>query len=194
MKEAVEPQSSTTQNLAPLPTDKSSALDNALRELIFRLNWEQVSPDCKTNVLEKLAANGFNLGAFVNFLSSNYEFYNGVTSHALAAGTIHPERTANILWGAGTTIATIFASTAGSQRTSALTSITSTYFLAFFNPGDISTDTRGINGRNMALLFHEGLHGFGARTNSFYDQDVMSIFGLTGVSGGISDYIQRHCF
>ena len=142
-------------------------------------------------MLDKLASNGFKLGEFINFLSSHYEFYDGTASQALAI-TVHPQ--ANALWGQGATIADIFGRTRNNRRTSAITSIISSYFLAFFNPDDISTNRRGVNDRNLALLFHEGIHGYYVGINPLFDQDLMRIFGLSGPSGSITDYIQRNCF
>jgi YD repeat-containing protein len=180
--------------LAPLPADQNAAIDSAYHNLLFRLNFGQISDDCRGNVIDKLTANGFDLSEFVRYLSGPVEFYNGLTSQAPAAGTVHPQRTANLLWGARATIADIFNSPTNNRRTIALTSITSSTLLVFFNPTYISTDNGGVNGRNLGLLFHEALHGFGARSNSFYDQDLMRIFNLSGASNELSSYIQRHCF
>jgi hypothetical protein len=50
---------------------------------------------------------------------------------------------------------------------------------------------------NMAVLFHEALHGFGASigSGSYYDDQLQTAFGLPHTaSSNITDYIRTNCF
>ena len=174
------------QNLAPLPNRQNTNLTKATNALASKLA-SGVSEDCQKNVIDKLKSIGFDLNGFISFLGNNPRFYNGVTSQALAAGTVSPKQPADILYGPGATIADVFKGS-GNTRPSALTSITSPTFLSFFRPDAISGSGAG----TQSLIFHEGIHGFTGKV----DADVQNALGIkeTPVSQNITDYIRKHCF
>jgi hypothetical protein len=63
----------------------------------------------------------------------------------------------------------------------------------FFRPSAIDTSNGGINFRNFALLFHEGIHGFTKKT----DPEIQAALDpslVGGASINISIYIREHCF
>jgi RHS repeat-associated protein len=174
------------QNLAPLSNKKNKNLKKANNALASKLA-SGVSEDCQKNVIDKLKGIGFDLKGFINFLGNNPQFYNGLTSQALAAGTVSPKQPADILYGPGATIARIF-NASGNTRPNALTSITSPTFLSFFRPDAIGGSGSG----TQSLLFHEGIHGFTGKV----DADIQNALGIneTSVSQNITAYIKRHCF
>src|SRR5438105_13370084 len=96
----------TPQNLAPLPNRTNNNLINATNALASKLA-SGVSEDCQKNVIDKLKGIGFDLNRFINFLGNNPQFYNGVTSQALAAGTVSPKQPAHLLYGPEATIADV---------------------------------------------------------------------------------------
>lgn len=102
-----------------------------------------------------------------------------------------------MLYGPGATVAGVFNDTS-STKTNAMTSITSLTLLAFLRPGRVSTSKSGVNGGNLALLFHESLHGFGGSLggSSYFDQDLKSTFGLKSGKGSddITKHIKKNCF
>jgi hypothetical protein len=178
------------QDLVSLPTKQDTSMSNAYDALRQKLAGK-ISKDCQKNVIDKLAkAFGFNFGNFLSYLGSGADFYNGLTSQALVAGRVSPRQPADILYGTGATIASVFKSHPG---TNALTSITSLTFLSFFKPDAISTSNRGINVANETLLFHEALHGFTGKV----DEDIQAAFGI-GVNSrdtsNITKHIRDHCF
>jgi RHS repeat-associated protein len=174
------------QNLAPLSNKQNKKLKKANNALASKLA-SGVSEDCKSNVIDKLKGIGFDLKGFINFLGNSPQFYNGLTSQALAAGTVSPKQAADILYGPGATIADIFKGS-GTARPNALTSITSPTFLSFLRPDAIGGGGAG----TQSLLFHEGIHGFTGKV----DADIQNALGIaeTSVSQNITAYIKRHCF
>jgi hypothetical protein len=81
----------------------------------------------------------------------------------------------------------------------------------FFDPDAIDTNAKvssvngqkmvGLTNDNLALAFHEALHGYGNNIGSLkgnYDDDALTILfygeSKTGGSGVITDYILRKCF
>jgi RHS repeat-associated protein len=174
------------QNLAPLPDKQNTNLIKAASALASRLA-AGVSEDCQKNVIDKLKSIGFDLKGFISFLGNDPRFYNGLTSQALAAGTVSPKQPADLLYGPGATIADVFKGS-GTSRPNALTSITSRTFLSFFRPDAINGSGAGTQG----TLFHEGIHGFTGKV----DADIQNALGIkeTPVSQNITDYIRKHCF
>lgn len=199
-----------------LSQENYKALENAFWGLFNRLQNGDYSGSCGRNVIDRLKGNGFDPSAFVRYLAGGYDFYDGRYSNAPAAGLILPRQASNALWGFGATVASIFAPTRGANgqiigATTAVTSRTSSTFLMFLNPDPIvgsrsptgvDLSNGGVNGRNMAWIFHEALHGFGAilRPENFDDQTLMGIFypvagsAPTGSSADITTYIQQNCF
>jgi YD repeat-containing protein len=181
-----------SQQLATLPNDRDTALDNALRNLLFRLNYGQFKKDCQEKVLDKLATNisNFNIGDFVRYLARGWDLYDGTNSQAPIAGTVTVPVAANTLYGTGATVASAFQANSGLH---AMTSVTSDTFLSFFRPGIIDPSHSGVNNQNLSLLFHEALHGFTGRV----DEDLQEALGLPvdpKNSKNITDYIEKHCF
>jgi hypothetical protein len=80
-------------------------------------------------------------------------------------------------------------------QVNAMTSITSPTLLIFFRPDTIDLRNGGVNGRNLSLLFHEALHGYGGSLGgtSFFDGDLRRAFNL-GQNGDISEHIRKNCF
>lgn len=162
-----------------------------------------ISEDCQKNVIDKLAEKlGFEVAIFVNtYLSKGASFFNGLTSNAPIAGTVITAQAfrsgfggSNPIW-YGRTVAQHFNNAPSGIQVNALTSITSPTLLVFVRPGTIDLSSGGSNGRNLSLLFHEALHGYGGSLGgtTYNDQDLRETFGI-GASGNISAYIKQHCF
>ena len=203
-----------TRVAAPLDSVENTAASNTMTELARRLNdLTKVGKDCKKNVLDKLAKiQGFSLVNFLVFLEQKSEFYNGNTSTVLQQ-TYHP----NEGYPGTFTVADRFKN---APRVKAETSSNpSQPFTVFFRPNYIDTSEQlspttgerlvGIDSDNLALFFHEALHGYGVATgslSSFTDSALMTILGETDSKGRvtplsnadgsvvISNYIKRHCF
>jgi RHS repeat-associated protein len=189
---------SPSDGLADLPPSQGTAILNAFNALWYDLG--NLSSDCLKHVIQPLTKSlGFNLGAFVTYLGHGADFYNGLGSNALIAGTVTTAQAANNSpFFPGETIAQAFNTISGGQQTVALTSIMSPTLEVFLNPKFINRSNKGVNGQNLALLFHEALHGYGGSLGgtSYFDADLRSAFGLPAgcPSSQISDYIQKHCF
>ncbi len=82
-------------------------------------------------------------------------------------------------------------------------------FVVFYRPNDIDRGDDGgavgLNPGNLALHFHESLHGYGNANNligtaaspgPLSDEGLQNLFGLAtgGGSKNISDYIKENCF
>jgi hypothetical protein len=188
---AFAPQQAAPQ-LAPLPSDRNRALDNTVRDLFTHLNFGQISDGCWRNVIDRLTMNinGFNIGNLVRFLGGSTDFYDGMRSQAPVAGIVSPPQAANILYGTGATIAGVFNSRPGLN---AMTSVTSSTFMAFFRLETIDRSNNGVNGRNLSLLFHEAIHGLTGRV----DEDIQRALGIPvdpNNTGNITQHIRDNCF
>jgi len=186
-----------------LPGSDFAALANAFFELYARLRNNEISRRCQEEVIDRLTPIGFSLDGFVSYLERGAAFYNGETSQAPIAGTITTQQAANAGFGAGATVASVFARetvvNGQTRRFEALTSITSPSLLMFFRPGTIDTSRGGNNRSNFGRLFHEGLHGYGGSTGgtSLFDQDLEQAFygNRRGrPSSDFTDYIGQRCF
>jgi RHS repeat-associated protein len=185
----------------PLDAKDAAAMEAANNSLMNYL-LSGVSEDCQKNVIDKLAQKlGFEAVAFVNYLRLGVTFFNGLTSTAAIAGTITSARAfragfggSNPIW-YGRTVAEHFNNPPSGLQVNAVTSITSPTLLVFVRPGALELSLGGDNARNLSLLFHEGLHGYGGTQGgtTYHDQDLRDAFGI-GSAGDISAYIKQHCF
>jgi len=177
---------------APLAPDESRALENALKALSNGLSlglfFGLIPEDCQTNVIAKLdKAFGFDLKKFANYLGGRHEFYNGVTSTAPIQGTLSPIS----IPPDPTPIWARFNRT--ESTTDAVTSSISPHLVVFFRPRAIDPSNGGVNVQNLAMLFHEGIHGFTKKTDEQIQRALdPSLVG--GASINISKYIADHCF
>lgn len=185
----------------PLGKEAAAAMEAANNSLMNYL-LSGISEDCQKNVIDKLAQKlGFEVGAFVNYLRLGATFFNGLTSTAPIAGTVTTTRAfrsgfggANPLW-YGRTVAEHFNNAPSGLQVNAVTSLLSPTLLVFIRPGALDLSQGGDNARNLSLLFHEGLHGYGGSQGgtTYHDQDLRGAFGI-GSAGDISAYIKQQCF
>jgi hypothetical protein len=125
--------------------------------------------------------------AFVSYLQQGFAPYDGTTSTApltvLGASSLltNKQVKSNFLTGSGQPDPDAYASTMGGQ----------TPLTVFFNPYNFDKSGEGVNLENMALLFHEGLHGFTNMT----DVQLQNAFGCQTKSQldslNITDYLRQ---
>lgn len=190
------PQGQTAQSgNTPLKPRDQKNLEKGLE----RLKNLKISEKCQKNVIDKLEKYlGFSFKDFQSFLAKGTEFYDGTKSTATVAGNVTLQLPADVKYGRGATVASVFNSDDANKQVNALTSITSPTLKAYFRPSSISGNSRSA----AALLFHEALHGFGGTKGgtSYFDQDIQqALFGKNSekvgeASSNISDYIKKHCF
>jgi YD repeat-containing protein len=190
------------QTTQPISAGWDKSLHKSYDDLIFRLNWGEISDDCRKNVLDKLKGIGFDLGDFLSYLSSGYDFNDGTKSKEPLVNVANQNQV-NVP--GVSTVGDLF------NKLSGLTALTSgvlspTRFTVFFSTGNSATNlSNASNSYRMALLFHEAIHGYGSSLTggnvvngsvfgSFGDKGLMTLFGLTGSSSQITQYIQDHCF
>jgi RHS repeat-associated protein len=183
-------------NFALLPDDKKKALLDALKAVIGL----QISEDCQKNVIDKLAKlPGFDLDKFKTYLEKGGAFLDGFKSKDTLVPNVMPnEQTKEVLFGNATTVGQTFADI----NQSALTSLTSPTLKVYVNPSRVNPKKP----KNLAaLVFHEGLHGYGGVTvglhgkNPYGDGRLAAALGITvGYNNfgsvAITDYIQKNCF
>jgi hypothetical protein len=188
--------------LQALSSDASRYINNALTDLKTYLS--NPSASCTANVINKLhAGRNFYSGDFVRYLLNGTHFYDGKYCTVPIKGVIVPvdpdhryydtikqefRQDHHVIRGDGQAV---------TYRTMALTSALSPQLLVFFSRDAIHDSNSGKNSGNYALLFHEGLHGYGAFTRvNYYDDDLKLMFGLPMYSATdvISNYIQTNCF
>jgi hypothetical protein len=181
---------------AMLPPNKGRALANAMVGLITQL--ENPSDNCLKRVISPLKLLGFELNDFRDFLTQGAYFFDGPNSHVPYSGNITYPQAARIKVGPYGTVADAFATVENNQRVTALTSITTSALTTYFTASAISMRHGGNNKSNKALLFHEGLHGYGGTLGgtSFFDDDLKDTFGIKPdrPSSDITNFIKKHCF
>jgi hypothetical protein len=188
------PQQPQNPALAALGEDTTRRLNNALAHLTFDLETG-VSESCQRHVIEPLGWIGFNLNDFVGFLNRGGTFYDGTRSSANYAGTVTTQAAANAQGRGSSTIAQVFRNEGGLN---AVTSVLAPTLTVFLRPGRVNSSNRGANAENKALLFHEGLHGYGGSLGgtSFFDDQIQNALGIDvqADSSNITRHIRRYCF
>ncbi|MCP9496340.1 MAG: hypothetical protein MSG64_18000, partial [Pyrinomonadaceae bacterium MAG19_C2-C3] len=189
----------TAPQFAPLSDRQGDALSNAFNELRGRVSENDLSKDCRKNVIDKLKKIGFDLKSFGNYLyRSGANFADGSNSQIATSAALAPSQ---ILQGTPPpTIAGLFAAAPG---ITALTSanLSANSLTVFFRTSAIDLSNSGVNSYNQGLLFHEALHGYGSSVNggnfgAYSDKGLLGLFGLNtaGPSSQITAHIQKHCF
>ena len=180
-------------SIALLSSSDSRHIYNAFNAL--KGDLPNLSQDCLQNVVGRLqgAHTGFQVGDFLRYLEQGAFFFDGVHSTVPIKGIVAPAQ-GNYYY----SLNLEFSHSHNGFQTKVLTSSISPVLMVFFNNDQISGSHDGVNSSNLALLFHEALHGFTAYSHSsdYYDPDLLSDFGLNvnGPSDQITKFIQQHCF
>lgn len=148
---------------------------------------------CERKVIEPLRSIGFDLAKFRNYLALGSDFRNGNESRLKFndvfgpnLGVVDPKLTVQEFF--------LFAKSpkTGKPIANVLTSypLSQKRLTIFANPNTAQS--------SPALLFHEALHGYGAYLNNgnpgaYSDYPLMNLFGLTGSTDAITDYINQYC-
>jgi hypothetical protein len=149
-----------------------------------------------------LATLGFTVDAFTKYLEKGNDFYDGVGSNMALASATAPGQIS------GTNLpSTVGALFAGVPGITALTSasLSPSRLTIFFRSSTV--DTNQDSAYNRALLFHEGLHGYGSSLTggkvgmygstfgAYGDYGLLKLFGLntSGPTSQITKYLQDNC-
>jgi hypothetical protein len=139
-------------------------------------------------------------------LEQGNAFYDGETSTTTVANALPGQIKTRNNAALPNTVADLFAAVPG---ITAMTSVSmSQKELTTFFRGSGPIDTSPDSNYNRALLFHEGLHGFGSTLTggkvgaygsvfgAYGDEGLLTLFGLNvhGPSSQITKYIQDNCF
>ena len=185
---------------------QQGALSNAFLGLESAL--DNLSQDCMDNVVSKLTKGleGFSLSGFEAYLSQGIDLQDGTTSQAgptdVSSGAQAGAATLAQYCGAAT-VSAAFACPAGRKggHVDDLTSAKSGQLTVYFRPSTVNMSNDGNNANNMSVLFHEGLHGYGA--GEYIDTTIqLALFGPNSLlrrrvgapSANINQYIKKHCF
>jgi hypothetical protein len=171
-----------------LPAKQEPALQNALTAL------QNMTPTakCESKIVNALSA--FVFSDYQSYLSAGADFFDGTRSTVPAATTIYPS-VAAASWQSSnpgvTTMASLFSAQPGLQ---AITASQGGRLTVYLRPGTMSNSQGGVNSRNIGLVFHEGLHGFG-QGSAFDDTTLKLQLGLraSAPSRQISDKISKNC-
>jgi RHS repeat-associated protein len=169
--------------LAPLSPKDQTKVDDAVTKL------EEYAPtkSCQDQVIAKIG-NGFSFSGFQAYIGNGAGFYDGTASSAPISGAIYPSQAGAAFMTGNpgvTSVADYFRAKPGLN---AMTSMTAPTLTVFLRPSAL-----GSNARNFALVWHEGLHGYGGNRSGFDDDALMNGFGLSGASVEISRHIQKNC-
>jgi RHS repeat-associated protein len=166
----------------PLSKGNEKALENALEDL-------KKDTDCLNKVGSEL--DNFNSSEFTAYLNKGANFFDGTRS-TTAASSLRNPRAAQSFASENRDITTISSWFRVRPGVNAVTSVVASMLTVYVRPNTIDRSHRGINPRNRSLLFHEGLHGFGAG-NRYDDDSLMDSFHLSGSSSEISKRIAKTC-
>jgi hypothetical protein len=185
----------------PLPSRQAGAIETAFENLAgLLLNQGE---RCNQNVLGKLqTAFGFSVVNFATYLQQGAKFFDGRLSTTPIAGGVTSPEAASTLYGVGATVSSVFATNPGGLQVNAMTSMTASTLTVYFRPSAIRLGNGGLNVRNLVLLFHEALHGYGGSLGgtSYNDRQLQVAFFGAGspqvgaASSNISAYIRANCF
>lgn len=183
-------QSSPPRDLVPLPSPQREAIHAALAALIQRVSNCTL---CQSYVFDKVTdANYFPIAQshFVSWLTELQPmFYDGTKSTAKINGNASPWD----FWAALGTGRTIDRYFGLNWDTDAMTCTGRPHgcgpFKSFFRPSAIDTSEAGVNENNLALLFHEALHGI----TGLVDSELQPALGckIQDDTHNISEYLRQ---
>ncbi len=155
------------------------------QQAILTSNMQQIQ-EFVFNKLLDANGNTYQVSSFLQYLQNGFSPFDGTTSTAPLVGTLIPWSISNYLIYGGKVKGTFADGT-----TAAATIPSKTPLTTFFNPAMIDGANYGANSSNIAMVFHEGIHGFTGITDAALQSKLGCVVHNDGASENISYFLKQ---
>ncbi len=164
--------------------------DAAMQVALNALTNNVPSQDCQSRVINKVS--GLSWSSLRSYLLRGAQFFDGTRS-TVSSASLYPPTAGNVFLRLNPSRATVAQWFSASPGVNAVTSMVAPRLTVYLRPSTIDPSNAGANARNISLLFHESLHGYGGGQFAFQDEGLEAAFGLQPPSANISSYIRSNC-